>query len=1054
MKTYAIACGGTGGHIAPGIALAERLLERNNECILVVSKKEVDDIFLRKYANIRKISLSASPFSKQLFKFSKFLFTQTFSFFTALFFLLKNRINCVIGFGGFTSVPVVLAAFFLGKRIVLHESNRVIGKSIKLLSIFADVVYLPPEVKFQAKFLNKKVKNITCPVRREIFKFSQLAAKERLGISAKHRMILVLGGSQGAKILTNWAVENYKSFNKNNVCVYCISGSRAPKNFEINGNKFIPFCNDMNLLYNAADVIISRAGSGTISEAIRCQKKMILVPFKCAADGHQLANARYAEKLGYATCVEESEIGMLLAKTMDALRSGDGSSVATSPEIDPTSLMVGDIDVPQSIYMMGVCGAGMAPLAIYLSEIGFNVYGWDDFPDLNVKDMLVQHRVVFMPDRALPRKCDCVVVSSAINVRADDVCIRARKLELSVYRRGEFLARIIGHKKLLAIVGSHGKTSVCARIAQILASSGMHFDYLVGGFFKDSSVAPAKYHPDAEWVIAEVDESDCTIRNFSPEVTVALNYDDDHIVNYRGSEGLKATFYELFVRTKSKIYVTADDVIFSSMASQMPEKFSPIEDLPNNDFVSRNDQIAHFVVGDLFNVEGNEIFKFSGVKRRNDLMCKVGNITFLQDYAHHPTEIEAVLTYVRSHYPDHEITIVFQPHRVSRTKQYFEKFAGVLQKFDSIILVEVYCAFEERLGEISSRLIYDRLDNNRRLFVDDIENLGNELSGYCLSLNKNKEHLILFACAGDLLKYAKVFVDEYRASVIFKELDTDICSLNMPLGTKTTFGCNAIARMFVEPRSEEELLKILRLCRDLNLEYTILASGSNVVFPDGIYGKIVIKLTGEYWQQIEFLSEKRLRVYAGTKLNDLSTRAHEMGFDCLAFLRYIPGTVGGAVIMNAGAHGHSISEFVSAVCVLGGNEVSKILSNDECGFGYRSSKFERGLIIMYTELELKDSKKVCNDYKKVRQSTQPRGKTFGSIFKNPEGDYAGRLIEECGLKGYWSGDAVISEKHANFLINLGKASANDVEHVIDNVRYEVFDKFNVFLETEVLFLRK
>jgi UDP-N-acetylglucosamine--N-acetylmuramyl-(pentapeptide) pyrophosphoryl-undecaprenol N-acetylglucosamine transferase len=141
-----------------------------------------------------------------------------------------------------------------------------------------------------------------------------------LGIDFRVRLILGLGESQGAKILTNWAAENYEKFGAHGVCIYCLSGSRAPKNFEINGNKFVAFRDAMNPLYNAADIIVLRAGSGTISESMKCQKKMVLVPYRHAADGHQFANARYAEKLGYAVCVEEFEIDTRFEKVMEVLK--------------------------------------------------------------------------------------------------------------------------------------------------------------------------------------------------------------------------------------------------------------------------------------------------------------------------------------------------------------------------------------------------------------------------------------------------------------------------------------------------------------------------------------------------------------------------------------------------------------------------------------------------------------------------------------------------------------------------------------------------------------
>lgn len=631
--------------------------------------------------------------------------------------------------------------------------------------------------------------------------------------------------------------------------------------------------------------------------------------------------------------------------------------------------MVRDIDEPQNILMIGVSGAGMAPLAIYLSEIGFNVYGWDDFPDLNVKDMLIRHRVVFMPDTELPHRCDCVVVSSAANIEANEACVHAKKLSRNIFRRGEFLAEIIRHKKLLAVVGSHGKTSVCARISQILTASSRYFDYIVGGFFKDDSVAPAKYHPCSEWIVAEIDESDGTIGSFSPEITVALNYDDDHIVNYRDSNGLKSAFRNLFARTKSKVYVTADHGVFRQMAPEVSEKYSILEGLPKENFVGRNNQISDRIAKDVFGVTRGSNYKFSGVKRRNDLMCKIGNITFVQDYAHHPTEVEAILTYARSHYPHNRITVVFQPHRASRTSQYFRKFANVLQKFDSIILVEVYCAFEERLEGISSKLIYDILKNDHRLFVRNINDLGNELGISCASLEGNEDHLILFACAGDLLKYAQLFVSEYRANVISNELGEDICSKNVPLKAKTSFGCSATARTFIEPRSDEDLVKVLHTCEDLNLDYTLLAGGSNVIFPEGIYGKAVVKLSGEYWQQIEFLSEEYLRASAGAKLSDVHRAAHERGFKCFEFLECIPETVGGAVVMNVGAHGHSISEFVSKVHGLGSSGITKIFSNEDCKFGYRSSNFSPKAVITCVELQLRRIADADGSWREIRART-------------------------------------------------------------------------------------
>ncbi|MDR2629163.1 MAG: Mur ligase domain-containing protein, partial [Puniceicoccales bacterium] len=165
----------------------------------------------------------------------------------------------------------------------------------------------------------------------------------------------------------------------------------------------------------------------------------------------------------------------------------------------------------KNICMLGICGAGMAPLAIYLAQRGDVVYGWDDYVNLPIKDLLVSQRVIFMPEQVLPPNCDYVVRSSAVNEQGDSICQRAKKAGIEIFRRGEFLAKICRDRKLLAIVGSHGKTSVSGACVEILRHNGLTFDYVVGGFFKGNEISPSAYDEKSEWIVAEVDESDGTI---------------------------------------------------------------------------------------------------------------------------------------------------------------------------------------------------------------------------------------------------------------------------------------------------------------------------------------------------------------------------------------------------------------------------------------------------------------------------------------------------------------------------------------------------------------
>ncbi len=330
MKEYVIACGGTGGHISPGISVAEELIQRGNKCTLVLSNKNVDRKMMQKYHNIDHIITTSLPFSKNPIKFLKFLFSQFKALLKALVWLKKRNVTCIIGFGGFTNAPFIIAGFFLRKKVVLHESNRIIGKSIKILSFLADKIYLGPNMRFGLKLLDKKVQYIGYPLRKEFQKIDKTLARKNLKINEGSKLVLVIGGSQGAKVLTTWALKNYKFFNKKNIFIYCLTGGI---NFADSGNIFKEFSDDMCTLYNAADLIISRAGAGTIAEATFCEKYMILIPYKYAAEDHQTQNAKYIKSVGLGDWLPEEKIDKLNQLIINFLVKNDGKFKLKSKDI-------------------------------------------------------------------------------------------------------------------------------------------------------------------------------------------------------------------------------------------------------------------------------------------------------------------------------------------------------------------------------------------------------------------------------------------------------------------------------------------------------------------------------------------------------------------------------------------------------------------------------------------------------------------------------------------------------------------------------------------------
>ena len=196
-----------------------------------------------------------------------------------------------------------------------------------------------------------------------------------------------------------------------------------------------------------------------------------------------------------------------------------------------------------AIHCVGVSGMGMGPLAIYLAQLGFVVSGEDDAMTEVMRRFLERGQITLTASGGLPETCELVVCSSAISPQ-HPACVAAKAKQIPLVRRGELLAEILRGKKLVAICGSHGKTTTAAMLATILRRANFPAGYVLGGLYNDDAIDPARVGSN-DWVVAEVDESDGTIERFSPEITVAVNLDWDHPDHYRQLGDLEATFAAL-----------------------------------------------------------------------------------------------------------------------------------------------------------------------------------------------------------------------------------------------------------------------------------------------------------------------------------------------------------------------------------------------------------------------------------------------------------------------------------------------------------------------------
>ena len=273
----------------------------------------------------------------------------------------------------------------------------------------------------------------------------------------------------------------------------------------------------------------------------------------------------------------------------------------------------------------------------------------------------------------------------------------------------------------------------------------------------------------------------------------------------------------------------------------------------------------------------------------------------------------------------------------------------------------------------------------------------------------------------------------------------------------TSFRIGGPADVFAEPAEEETLTQAVAYVRERGIPYFIMGNGTNILAADEGYRGVVIKLGRAFSKTV--CSGNEIRVLAGTLLGTVASEAAEKGLDGFAFAAGIPGSFGGACIMNAGAYGGEMKDVLTRVRVLGTDGTVRDVYGEEMGLGYRQSGFaKRNEIVLegWVRLAEGDPRKIrarIEELAAQRREKQPLTyPSAGSTFKRPEGYYAGKLISDAGLKGYRIGGAMVSEKHAGFIINDCGATAADVAALISHVRSEVYREFGVELVPEVRFL--
>ena len=751
------------------------------------------------------------------------------------------------------------------------------------------------------------------------------------------------------------------------------------------------------------------------------------------------------------------------------------------------------------LHLIGVGGMGLGPLAIYAAGLGYAVSGGDDALTAPMATQLKRAGVELVAAANLPEGVELVVVSSAIHA-AHPALVAARARGLRVVRRGELLAALAGARRLVAVCGSHGKTTTTAMLVTALRGAGLEPGYVGGGLFADDALAPAAAGRDA-WLVAEIDESDGTISQFRPELTVVVNLDWDHPDHYRTQADLEATFAGLFERTSGDVLINADCALSRRVAAgravhtfgvggeyalagtagagparqeiTLGGKFSQTVASVRafGEFNAAN-ATAALATAQLLGatLRADLLANYPGVRRRQAVLAGGAGFTVVEDYAHHPAEISALLAGLRGRVPAQgRLRVVFQPHRFSRTAQFRTAFAAALCAADALYLLDVYGAGESALAGGTTADLADavRLAQTTLPLVY----LPGEHAAIFARLNADLRpgDVVAIVGAGDLDVSAREWLagrdDAAWWDRLAEELgpclsvDTKL-QREAPLAGKTTLGVGGAARLYAEPANEADLLALIRGAHALGLRVLPLGRGSNLLVPDEGVDALVLSLRHVFWESFAPLGDGRVRVGAGLRLRNLCGLAAKAGLAGFEFLEGIPGNIGGALRMNAGAMGGWMFDVVESVEFITLSGERRMLPKTAMHVDYRHcAELENAIAVAATLRPVQTAPGVevtaqMDAYREKRKKSQPREPSAGCIFKNPPGDSAGRLIDVSGLKGEREGDAEVSPVHANFIVNHDHARAADVIALVRRVRARVEQAHGVRLEPEVLLYGK
>lgn len=720
-------------------------------------------------------------------------------------------------------------------------------------------------------------------------------------------------------------------------------------------------------------------------------------------------------------------------------------------------------------------------LALAMQDVGWQVSGSDTAENFITDHVLSARNLEVRPlGSAIPEGTDLIVYSTAYT---KPIHPTAKIVSLA-----QALADFVKDRTVIAVAGVGGKTTTSAMLATLFRAAGRDAGYYIGTSDIVGLNAPGAAGTDPVYII-EADEyaisksdSRPKFALLNPNILITTNIQHDHPDIYPDEASTLGTFRTLVESLpQGSTWIACEDDQLTHQLLCDPQGLTlRAKTIRYGKSHPIYQQLSLSVFGDHNKLDGTAavlaaiesgitmkeavvaIQSYKGATRRQEKMGEVAGRLLYDDYGHHPHEIESTVSAFKQAFPRNKITLVFESHTYSRTEKLLVEFAKAIALADNCYIMPIFESAREK-GQPHS-VTPESFAKEVAKYNNNVKALTWDNAAETIAQESREKDLILTMGAGFVYKLhtelrsvlernSRVQLEKGSPAGERTDLMGLIIQKNIPLAKYTYFKLGGPSDYFVEVKTIVELTTALSYAQDHKLPYFILGSGSNILVTDkGFRGLVIKNKIANITQQDNILTAD-----SGVPVNQLVTYAIAQGLAGLEDFLGLPGTVGGAIFNNAHHMGDLIGNHVVNVKVLEADGKISTLTHKELDFAYDYSRLHNTdeiILSVSFQLTKKDKEELAQKGQFAvarRAKTQPLGSSSsGCIFQNPSSTQsAGYLIDQAGLKGARVGGAVVSDVHANFIVNDGSATSSDVLDLIELIKAKVYQVHGVNLVSEV-----